>query len=244
VRTAIISDIHGNLAALEAVLADLQITAPDLVLHGGDLADNGSSPVEIIDIIRSAGWRGVVGNTDEMLSTPVAFEQFAGQLPALETIWAPLREMAAFTRDLLGADRLAWLRELPQTQVHGAVALVHATTGSRWRSPLMQATDVELEQAYQDVPQPTVVYGHIHTPFIRHLINPTQAGRCIANSGSVGQPHDGDNRAAYLLLDDSVPTIRRVEYAVDRELKALSVSGLPHANWVKRIIQTASPQMP
>src|ERR1035441_8832640 len=70
VRTAIISDIHGNLTALEAVLADLQITAPDLILHGGDLADNGSSPVEVVDMLQSAGWQGVVGNTDEMLSTP------------------------------------------------------------------------------------------------------------------------------------------------------------------------------
>jgi 3',5'-cyclic AMP phosphodiesterase CpdA len=77
VRTAIISDIHGNLTAVEAVLADLLITTPDLILHGGDLADSGSSPVEVIDIIRSFGWRGVVGNTDEMLSTPSAFEEFA-----------------------------------------------------------------------------------------------------------------------------------------------------------------------
>jgi len=179
-----------------------------------------------------------------MLPTPAAFEEFAAQLPALETIWAPAREMAAFTRDLLGADRLAWLRGLPKTQVHGAVALVHASPDSRWRSPFMQATDAELEQAYQSVPQPTVVYGHIHTPFIRHLNDTAQSGRWIANSGSVGQSHDGDRRAAYLLLDDSVPTIRRVEYDVDRELKALSACGLPHADWVKRTIQTASPQMP
>lgn len=244
VRTAIISDIHGNLAALEAVLADLRITAPDLILHGGDLADNGSSPVEVVDIIRSAGWRGVIGNTDEMLSVPAAFEEFAAQLPALENIWTPLREMAAFTRDLLGADRLAWLRGLPQSEVSNGVALVHASPESRWRSPLIQATDADLEQAYRDVPQPTVVYGHIHTPFIRHLKHSEQAGRCIANSGSVGQSHDGDRRAAYLLLDDAVPTIRRVEYDVDRELKTLSASGLPHADWVKRTIQTASPQMP
>ncbi|MBZ5633300.1 MAG: metallophosphatase family protein [Acidobacteriia bacterium] len=99
-RTAIISDIHGNLTALEAVLADLQITAPDLILHGGDLADNGSSPVEVVDMLQSAGWQGVVGNTDEMLSIPAAFEEFAAQLPALETIWAPAREMAAFKSTL------------------------------------------------------------------------------------------------------------------------------------------------
>jgi len=69
-RTAIVSDIHGNRTAFEAVLADLRQTSPDLILHGGDLADNGSSPVEILDCIRDLGWQGVVGNTDEICSIP------------------------------------------------------------------------------------------------------------------------------------------------------------------------------
>ena len=102
-RTAIVSDIHGNLTAFEAVLADLRHTSPDLVLHSGDLADGGSSPVKIIDRIRDLGWRGVVGNTDEMLTRPETFESFAAGLPALETLWRALQEMA------VGVERLAWL---------------------------------------------------------------------------------------------------------------------------------------
>lgn len=243
-RTAIVSDIHGSLTALEAVLTDLRFTAPDLILHGGDLADNGSSPVEVVDMIRSLGWHGVVGNTDEMLSAPPTFEEFTAQLPEHNSIWSPLREMAAFTRDLLGDDRLGWLRGLPPQHVNETVALMHASPESRWRSPLMHASDAELEEVYQTIPQPLVVYAHIHTPFVRQLNNSIQVGRRVANSGSVGQSHDGDRRAAYLLLDDSVPVIRRVEYDVDRELKALSASGLPYADWVKKIIQTASPQLP
>jgi diadenosine tetraphosphatase ApaH/serine/threonine PP2A family protein phosphatase len=66
----------------------------------------------------------------------------------------------------------------------------------------------------------------------------------VANSGSVSLSYDGDRRAAYLLLDDSKPTIRRVEYDVDKELKALSTSGLPHADWVGKTLGSASPQMP
>jgi protein phosphatase len=62
-RIAIVSDIHGNRTAFEAVLADLRQTSPDLILHGGDLADAGASPVEIVDRIRDLGWQGVVGNT-------------------------------------------------------------------------------------------------------------------------------------------------------------------------------------
>jgi 3',5'-cyclic AMP phosphodiesterase CpdA len=82
-RIAIVSDIHGNRTAFEAVLADLRQTAPDLILHGGDLADNGSSPVEIVDRIRTLGWQGVVGNTDEMLFDPESLARFAAPLPVL-----------------------------------------------------------------------------------------------------------------------------------------------------------------
>src|SRR3989442_10258227 len=67
-RIAILSDVHGNRTAFEAVLADLGQTSPDLILHGGDLADGGASPAEIVDRIRDLGWQGVLGNTDEMLA--------------------------------------------------------------------------------------------------------------------------------------------------------------------------------
>ena len=66
----------------------------------------------------------------------------------------------------------------------------------------------------------------------------------VANSGSVRLSYDGDRRAAYLLLDESRPSIRRVEYDVDKELEALSCCGLPHADWIAKILSSASPQMP
>lgn len=134
-RIAIVSDIHGNQTAFEEVLADLRQASPDLILHGGDLADAGSTPVEIVDRIRDLGWPGVVGNTDEMLAKPEIFEEFASQRPQLESIWAATREMAAATREALGEDRLAWLRDLPHLQSHGPIALVHASPESRWHAP-------------------------------------------------------------------------------------------------------------
>src|ERR1700751_2297429 len=106
-RIAILSDIHGNRTAFEAVLADLRQTAPDLVLHGGDLADAGASPVKIVDRIRDLGWQGVVGNTDEMLATPESLEEFANNPPRLPSLFAAIREMAAVTRETLGEERLA-----------------------------------------------------------------------------------------------------------------------------------------
>ena len=66
----------------------------------------------------------------------------------------------------------------------------------------------------------------------------------VANTGSVSLSYDGDRRAAYLLLDESKPAIRRVEYDMDRELKALSVCGLPHADWIAKILASGRPQMP
>ncbi len=134
-RIAIVSDIHGNRTAFEAVLADLRQTSPDLILHGGDLADAGSSPAWIVDQIRDLGWQGVVGNTDEMLSKPETLEEFAKQSPKLQRLWSAIREMAAATREALGEERLAWLRGLPRVQIHGPVALVHASPESSWRAP-------------------------------------------------------------------------------------------------------------
>src|SRR5258708_2268729 len=238
-RIAIVSDIHGNRTAFEAVLADLRQTSPDLILHGGDLADGGASPVEIVDRIRDLGWQGVIGNTDEMLVAPESLEEFASQSSAPPSLWAAIREMAAATREALGEERLTWLRALPRAQIHDPMALVHASPESRWRAPAPEASDAELESIYSPLGQRIAVYAHIHRPYIRSV-----SGMIVANTGSVSLSYDGDRRAAYLLLDESYPTIRLVEYDVDLELKALAASGLPHADWVEKFLDSASPQMP
>lgn len=238
-RVAILSDIHGNRPAFEAVLADLRQTSPDLVLHGGDLADSGSSPVEIIDAIRSLGWQGVAGNTDQMLATPETLEAFASHKPQLQSMWDVLREMAAATREALGEERLAWLRSLPLAHIDNTFALVHASPGDPWRGPAPDAADVELLSVYGALDRRIVLYGHIHRPYVRSL-----PGITVANTGSVGMPYDGDRRACYLLLDGKQVQHRRVDYDVERELSALASSNLPGASWVAKTLATASPQMP
>ena len=238
-RIAIVSDIHGNRTAFEAVLADLRQSSPDLILHGGDLADGGASPTQIVDRIRELGWQGVVGNTDEMLFRPESLEEFAGQSSAPPSLWDAVREMAAATRAALGEERLAWLSGLPRVQIHAPMALVHASPESPWRAPAPEASDAELESVYSPLGQPIAIYAHIHRSYIRSV-----SGMIVANTGSVSLSYDGDRRAAYLLLDDSTPAIRRVEYDVDSELKTLSACGLPHADWVAKILASASPQMP
>lgn len=238
-RIAVVSDIHGNRTAIEAVIEDLRETAPDLIFHGGDLADSGSSPVEIVDCIRDLGWPGVLGNTDEMLFDPGSLEEFAGKSAAPAVIWTAVREMAAATRAALGEERIAWLRGMPRVQTYGSMALVHASPESRWIAPGPDATDAELDWVYGPIGGGVVVYGHIHTAYIRKT-----PARIVANTGSVGLSYDGDPRAAYLLLDDMTPTIRRVEYDVDREIKTLVDRNFPHADWLARTLASASPQMP
>jgi predicted phosphodiesterase len=238
-RIAILSDIHGNRTAFEAVLADLRQTSPDLILHAGDLADSGSSPAEIVDQIRDLGWYGVVGNTDEMLFRPESLQAVAVQSPRLQPLFAVIEEMAAATRALLGEDRLAWLRALPPIQLQGPMALMHGSPESSWRAPVPEASDAELQSVYSPLGQPVAVYGHVHRPFIRSL-----AGITVANPGSVGLSYDGDPRGSYLMLDGSKPSIRRVEYDVAKELHILSVCALPHADWIAKTLESAAPQLP
>ena len=245
-RIAIVSDIHGNLTAFEAILADLRQTAPDLIIHGGDLADTGAHPAEIVDQIRALGWPGAVGNTDELLFRPESLTEFAGQsVQALQPVFAAVEEMAAWTREALGEERIAWLRELPRIQIHGPMALVHASRESLWRAPSLDAGDEELHRVFGPLGQPIAVYAHIHRPFVRSLPGARGGTRLVvANTGSVSLSYDGDRRSAYLLLDGLEPTIRRVDYDVDTELKALSESGLPHSDWIARTLEAACPQMP
>ena len=244
IRTAIVSDIHGNRTAFEAVLVDLRQTSPDLILHGGDLADGGSSPAGIVDHVRDLGWQGVLGNTDEMHSRPESLEEFASQSSAPPSLWIAVREMAAATRTVLGEERIGWLRGLPRVQIHGPIALVHASPESPWRSPGPEASDADLESVYGPLGHAVAVYGHIHRSFIRSVPCRQGADMLIANAGSVSLSYDGDYRAAYLLLDGSKPTIRRVEYDLDKEIKALSTCGLPHSEWIARSLRSCSPQMP
>lgn len=240
-RVAVVSDIHGNLTAFEAVLADVRQCSPDLVLHGGDLADGGSSPVEIVDHIRSLGWPGVMGNTDEMLVQPDSLEEFARQSSAPPILWNVIRQIASATRSSLGEERLAWMSELPRLKIHEDFALVHATPESCWRTPPAKATDAELENLYGSLRRSIVIFGHTHRPFVRCIAGQP---RLLINTGSVGLSFDGDPRASYLILDESTPSIRRVDYNVEKELKALASCGLPGAKWTAKMLGKSSAQMP
>jgi diadenosine tetraphosphatase ApaH/serine/threonine PP2A family protein phosphatase len=123
------------------------------------------------------------------------------------------------------------------------MALVHASPETLWQAPAPEASDAELNSIYGSLPRSIVVYGHIHRPYIRSLPSPLFPKGLIANTGSVGLPYDGDRRASYLLFDESNPTIRRVDYRLEKEIEALSSCGLPHTEWIAKTLQTASPSI-
>lgn len=230
-RVAIVSDIHGNRRAFEAVLTDLRQVAPDLVVHGGDLAAGGAHSADIIDQVRSLGWPGVRGNTDEMLWAPERLAEYTAAEPKLAPILDKIAEMIPPTRAIIGEKRLQWLERLPPLYSQELFGLVHASPQDLWRAPMPAASDEELRRTYASLAAQIVVYGHIHCPYIRRLPDMT-----IANTGSVGQSYDGDRRASYLVIDGENITIRRVEYDVASEAKELLQSGLPHADWLSRIL--------
>jgi putative phosphoesterase len=234
-RLAIVSDVHGNLTALEPVVRDVEGASPDLVFHGGDLVLMGPRPAEVVDLIRELGWPGVLGNTDEVLWRPEIRSELEQQMPPLAALLRLIfDEYAPATRELMGEERMAWLRELPAERREGDLLLLHASPGDLWGAPVPESSDEELHDAYGGLDAATVVYGHIHRPYVREL-----PGLTVANSGAVGMPFDGDSRASYLLIENGTPEIRRVEYDVEREIADLEAVGYPDAERLGEIRKRA-----
>jgi len=227
-KLAIVADVHGNLAALEAVIEDIGTVKPDLVVHGGDLAINGPHPAECVDRIRELAWPGVAGNTDLALWT------LPKTLP--EKAIRNFEVVAAVTNNMLGPERVAWLKTLPLGWRNGdRVALVHAVPGDTWKVVLPNASDAELREVYGPLGTELAVYCHIHWPYVRKL-----DGLTVANTGSVGLPWDGDTRSSYLLIDDGEPVTRRVVYDIERHVADLERSGYPNSEWLIDQARTAT----
>lgn len=200
-RTAIVSDIHGNLMALDAVMTDLESQAPDQVWCGGDLGWGGPWASECIARVREAGWPTVKGNTDVWITGDPQTIEDPAERDKLQAIAAGHN---------ISPDDARWLVDLPLGySPAGSVLLVHGTPRSPFTAPLPDAPGGEFAD-YEDQAQ-LVIYGHVHHAFVRRLTS----GTLVANTGSVGMPADGTT-AAYLIIDregaDLTLTHRRVEY--------------------------------
>lgn len=200
-RIAILSDIHGNLMALDAVMTDMESQSPDQIWCGGDIAWGGPWARECIARARAGGWICVKGNTDIWITgDPQTVET-----PEDRVIF---NELAAIHD--VGTDDARWLANLPLGYTPaGSLLLVHGTPATPFQAPMPDAPAKEF-RVYEDQAK-VVVYGHVHHAFNRRLAG----GTTVINAGSVGFPEDED-RACYLLIDRDGPDLtwkhRRVEY--------------------------------
>jgi diadenosine tetraphosphatase ApaH/serine/threonine PP2A family protein phosphatase len=229
-RHAILSDIHSNLEALEAVLAACEDLEPDSYLCVGDLVGYGADPSKVIDEMRTRAAVIVRGNHDHAAFDP-AEDRFFNN-------WA--REAIAWTRERLSGSERRFLQDLElKAGVDGAL-LVHASPGAprAWRY-VLSADEARPEFASFD--ESVCFIGHSHVPMV---IAETSAGvselpgdevalepgaRHIINVGSVGQPRDGDPRAAFGVFDSEERVYRLVRVAYDAEAASRKIieSGLP-----------------
>jgi predicted phosphodiesterase len=236
-RIALISDVHANLPALDAVLASAG--SVDAVWHLGDIVGYGPDPDDVVERLRTIGAVGVRGNHDLAACGGNEIDWFQPDA----------RAAMEWTRRTISGETIAWLRAQPERQLDGDFTLVHGsavdptweyvTTASVARDSLAAISTVH------------GLNGHTHVPAAFQLrggrvgrIDPAaelplglDGGRLLLNPGSVGQPRDGDPRASYLVLDLAARNVtwRRVAYDIDAVRVRMRAAGLP-ARLIERLL--------
>jgi predicted phosphodiesterase len=230
-RVAVVSDIHSNLHALEAALAAIDAEAPDELWCLGDLVGYGPRPNECCARIAERAEICLAGNHDLAVRGTIDLEEFGGEA-AVAARWT-CGVLAPEAQELL--DRLD-----PEGAAHG-VALYHGSA----RDPVWEyvLSDEGAAATLELTRSPLVLVGHSHVALrvvqsgdeLEGGVAPADTElelggvRALLNPGSVGQPRDGDPRAAYLLLDLDAQhaSFRRVEYDVKRTQREMREAGLP-----------------
>ena len=194
---ALLYDVHGNLGALDTVLADAERAGARRYLLGGDYALFGPYPVETVERLRSLDAEWIRGNGERWTASPA-------DAPEDEVVQSAI----SACREALGPTVVDELAALPERVERDGVLYCHASPISDVRS-FMPAPGDDEDELLTGVEAPRVVFGHTHLPFRRRAEN----GAELLNPGSVGMPFDGDPRAAYALVDEHGEVEhRRVEY--------------------------------
>jgi putative phosphoesterase len=222
-RVAIVSDIHGSLPALEAVVAELERESPDDVWCGGDLGWGGGWASECVALVRERGWTTVKGNTDVWITGDPQTLESPDDRRQLETIAAA---------HAISDDDAQWLLNLPLGHSGpGSILLVHGTPETPFFAP--EPYDPAAEFAPYEGHANVVVYGHVHEAFTRRLTD----GTIVVNAGSVGASKD-EATACYLLLAHDGPEIvlrhRRVPYDRDAVRTRARELGAPLDEYIIR----------
>jgi predicted phosphodiesterase len=218
-RVAVFSDVHGNPAALEAVLDDIAAQRPEHVICGGDLAFGGPDPEAAVARVKALGVPCIRGNTDEWL-TPDAVER---------------EPISDWTRSRLSRASREYLAALPFEYRLDDLVVVHATP---WSISAMIPKGAEaplLRRVLTEARAAAVVYGHIHQGWIGRV----PGLGLVVNAGSVGFPFDGDPRACYVLLEQGAAgwtaELRRVAYDIERAAAGFPADHPDPAGWAARM---------
>jgi diadenosine tetraphosphatase ApaH/serine/threonine PP2A family protein phosphatase len=221
----LIYDVHGNLEALDAVLADTGEAGVGRFLLGGDYALFGLHPAETVERLRTLDAQMIRGNVDRWTAHP-------HEAPDDPTLQAAITEC----REQLGERTVADLDALPGWLAdEGRVRFTHASPLSDVRSFAPEPAE-EDEELLAGHGEPLQIFGHTHVQFER----PGPGGVRLVNPGSVGMPLDGDQRAAWAILhDDGRVEHRRVAYDHERVAAGLRAIGAPWADRSARRIEQA-----
>ena len=214
-RLAVLSDVHSNLPALEAVLADVDRIAPEGIWVAGDLVGYNPWPNEVLELLQKRRVRAIRGNHDRAV---LGGEAFAfNELAAVAVKW---------TRIHLAPAGVSYLKDLEDrihgTMPEGVVAMYHGSPRNDDEYIFPWAAD---ESIVRTAGAPFVILGHTHLPMALSF----RSG-LLVNPGSVGQPRDGDPRAAWGILDLARKTfaVRRVPYDIDAVAAEIRKTGLAH----------------
>ena len=242
-RLALISDLHANLAAFEAVLAHLDAQAPDAIVCLGDLVGYGPQPNEVVDLVRKRGIPCVEGNHDAGVN---------GRMP-VGHFREPNQSVIQWTRDHLTPDNLAFLQSLPLildasclppttnpacrqagTNTPTTILFVHSSPIEPEKWTYLNSA-VKCRQVMEQVDADLVFVGHTHIQgFVAAELGVfgfEKGERYVVNPGAVGQNRDGDPRAGYAMLDLDAWTcdFHKISYPVQETLDAYRSLGMDAA---------------
>jgi predicted phosphodiesterase len=236
VRYALLSDVHANLQALDAVLADIDRRGDaDAVYHLGDLVGYSSQPNEVVARLRERGIAGVAGNYDSTVATDYPHCGCRSESPRQEELAHVSYE---YTRRAVTPETRRYLAALPFSLElrplggHAAgprLVLVHGTPTLNtlyWTEDRPDDFCLRMAEVVGLKAGDAIAFGHTHKPWHREV-----AGIHFVNTGSVGRPKDGDWRAGYvrLSLGEGLPRVEfvRVAYDVDGAARGVVAAGLP-----------------
>jgi len=229
-KYAIISDIHGNLEALNTVLKDADARGCEKIICGGDVVGYNANPKECMDIVRGLDIPCVMGNHDEYIGQDCDLSAF-NPVAAEAVIW---------TREQLSDEDRQWLRDLRYVRLVDHFSIVHGTMDSpRYWGYVQDVADAAASFTYQSTA--LCFHGHTHVPVvfvddgvsIEHAtftnLKLEPGSRYFINVGSVGQPRDGDPRASYCIYDSEAESVElfRLPYDIEAAQQKIRDAGLP-----------------